>query len=118
MERIPDSSLYYLDISSEGGIYWVSHRHDEVAAAEGDKNNGDAKVKIKLAFWKIIFLIIMVLGLYSSLVHYYYGLGAISNIPTSFLGACGSVSSSAASCLLLAVSASSVLSSLQRGTPS
>ena len=41
-------------------------------------------MKIKLTFWKIVFLVIMALGLYSTFVRYYYGLGAISNMTDQF----------------------------------
>ena len=45
MERIPDFiPVWTLAL---GGIYWVSHRRDEVAAAEAaeaqEKKNGSAK---------------------------------------------------------------------------
>src|SRR5450631_2031475 len=41
-------------------------------------------MKFKLTFWKIVFLVIMALGLYSTFVRYFYGLGAISNMTDQF----------------------------------
>src|ERR1035441_470714 len=41
-------------------------------------------MKIKLTFWKIVFLVIMALGLYSTFVRYFYGLGAVSNMTDQF----------------------------------
>jgi len=41
-------------------------------------------MKIKLTFWKTVFLIIMGLGLYSTYVRYVHGLGAVSNMTDRF----------------------------------
>lgn len=41
-------------------------------------------MKIKLTFWKGVFLVIMALGLYSTYVRYFRGLGAISNMTDQF----------------------------------
>jgi Ni/Fe-hydrogenase subunit HybB-like protein len=41
-------------------------------------------VKIKLTFWKVIFCLIMAMGLYSVFVRYFYGLGAVSNMSDKF----------------------------------
>jgi Ni/Fe-hydrogenase subunit HybB-like protein len=41
-------------------------------------------VKIKLTFWKVVFCVIMVLGLYSLCVRYFQGLGAVSNLSDTF----------------------------------
>lgn len=41
-------------------------------------------MKIKLTFWKTVFLIIMGLGLYSTYVRYLHGLGAVSNMTDQF----------------------------------
>ncbi|MBZ5665972.1 MAG: Ni/Fe-hydrogenase cytochrome b subunit [Acidobacteriia bacterium] len=41
-------------------------------------------MKFKLTFWKVVFLVIMALGLYSTFVRYFYGLGAISNMTDQF----------------------------------
>ncbi len=41
-------------------------------------------MKIKLTFWKVIFIAIMGLGLYSTFIRYFYGLGAVSNMSDQF----------------------------------
>ncbi len=41
-------------------------------------------MKIKLTFWRVVFLVIMALGLYSSYVRYFRGLGAVSNMTDQF----------------------------------
>jgi len=41
-------------------------------------------MKIKLTFWKVVFIVIMVLGLYSTFVRFFYGLGAVSNMTDQF----------------------------------
>ncbi|MFZ0937911.1 MAG: Ni/Fe-hydrogenase cytochrome b subunit, partial [Candidatus Sulfotelmatobacter sp.] len=41
-------------------------------------------MKIKLTFWRVVFLVIMALGLYSSFIRYFRGLGAVSNMTDQF----------------------------------
>ena len=41
-------------------------------------------MKFKLTFWRIVFIVIMVLGLYSSFIRYFRGLGAVSNMTDQF----------------------------------
>ena len=41
-------------------------------------------MKIKLTFWRVVFLVIMALGLYSAFVRYFRGLGAVSNMTDQF----------------------------------
>lgn len=41
-------------------------------------------MKIKLTFWKVVFLVIMAAGLYSTYVRYAHGLGAVSNMTDQF----------------------------------
>src|SRR5579864_2548469 len=41
-------------------------------------------MKIKLTFWRVVFLVIMALGLYSTYVRYLHGLGAVSNMTDQF----------------------------------
>jgi Ni/Fe-hydrogenase subunit HybB-like protein len=41
-------------------------------------------MKPKLTFWRLVFAVIMVLGLYSSYVRYFRGLGAVSNMTDQF----------------------------------
>jgi Ni/Fe-hydrogenase subunit HybB-like protein len=41
-------------------------------------------MKIKLTFWRGVFAVIMVLGLYSTYVRYFKGLGAVSNMTDQF----------------------------------
>ena len=41
-------------------------------------------MKIKLTLWRVVFAVIMVLGLYSSYVRYFHGLGAVSNMTDQF----------------------------------
>ena len=41
-------------------------------------------MRIKLTFWRVVFLVIMGLGLYSTFVRYFYGLGAVSNMTDQF----------------------------------
>jgi len=41
-------------------------------------------MKIKLTFWKVVFIVIMVLGLYSTYIRFFRGLGAVSNMSDKF----------------------------------
>jgi len=41
-------------------------------------------MRIKLTFWRTVFLVIMALGLYSTYVRYAHGLGAVSNMSDQF----------------------------------
>jgi Ni/Fe-hydrogenase subunit HybB-like protein len=41
-------------------------------------------VKTKLTIWKVVFCLIMVMGLYSTFVRYFYGIGAVSNMSDKF----------------------------------
>jgi len=41
-------------------------------------------MKIKLTFWKVVFIVIMVLGLYSTFIRFFYGLGAATNMSDQF----------------------------------
>ena len=41
-------------------------------------------MKIKLTFWKVVFILIMGLGLYSTFIRYFHGLGAVSNMTDQF----------------------------------
>jgi len=41
-------------------------------------------MKFKLTFWRVVFIVIMVLGLYSSFVRFYRGLGAATNMTDQF----------------------------------
>jgi Ni/Fe-hydrogenase subunit HybB-like protein len=41
-------------------------------------------MKVKLTFWKAVFLVIMVSGLYSSYVRFFHGLGAATNMSDQF----------------------------------
>jgi Ni/Fe-hydrogenase subunit HybB-like protein len=41
-------------------------------------------MKIKLTFWRVVFLVIMAAGLYSTYVRYMRGLGAVSNMSDQF----------------------------------
>ena len=41
-------------------------------------------MKIKLTFWKVVFIVIMVLGLYSTFIRFFRGLGAVSNMSDKF----------------------------------
>jgi Ni/Fe-hydrogenase subunit HybB-like protein len=41
-------------------------------------------MKIKLTFWRSVFLVIMAMGLYSTFVRYFRGLGAVSNMTDQF----------------------------------
>jgi len=41
-------------------------------------------MKFKLTFWRAVFLVIMVLGLYSTYIRYFRGLGAVSNMTDQF----------------------------------
>lgn len=41
-------------------------------------------MKIKLGFWRVVFLVIMALGLYSTFIRYSRGLGAVSNMTDQF----------------------------------
>lgn len=41
-------------------------------------------MKIKLTFWRIVFLLIMAMGLYSTYVRFLHGLGAVSNMTDQF----------------------------------
>jgi len=41
-------------------------------------------MKFKLTFWRVVFIVIMGLGLYSTIVRFFYGLGAVSNMTDQF----------------------------------
>jgi len=41
-------------------------------------------VKIKLTFWRVVFVLIMMAGLYSTYVRFFKGLGAVSNMSDQF----------------------------------
>jgi Ni/Fe-hydrogenase subunit HybB-like protein len=41
-------------------------------------------MKIQLTFWRVVFLVIMALGIYSTYVRYLHGLGAVSNMSDQF----------------------------------
>jgi Ni/Fe-hydrogenase subunit HybB-like protein len=41
-------------------------------------------MKIKLTFWKTVFIVIMALGIYSAIIRYSRGLGAVSNMTDQF----------------------------------
>jgi len=41
-------------------------------------------MKIKLTFWRVVFIVIMAMGLYSSFIRYFRGLGAVSNMSDQF----------------------------------
>ncbi len=56
MERIPDFIPVWSLVL--GGIYWISHRRDEVAeaeAAEAEEKEWGCAMKIRLTFWKAVF---------------------------------------------------------------
>src|SRR5579859_2614376 len=41
-------------------------------------------MKFKLTFWRVVFIVIMGLGLYSTVIRFVYGLGAVSNMSDQF----------------------------------
>ncbi len=41
-------------------------------------------MKFKLTFWRVVFILIMGLGLYSTFIRYFYGLGAVTNMTDQF----------------------------------
>ena len=41
-------------------------------------------MKLKLSFWRVLFIIIMGLGLYSTVIRFFYGLGAATNMSDQF----------------------------------
>jgi Ni/Fe-hydrogenase subunit HybB-like protein len=41
-------------------------------------------MKLKLTFWRVLFAVIMSLGVYSAYVRYFHGLGAVSNMSDQF----------------------------------
>jgi Ni/Fe-hydrogenase subunit HybB-like protein len=41
-------------------------------------------MKIKLTFWKVVFIVIMALGIYSTIIRYSRGLGAVTNMSDQF----------------------------------
>ncbi len=41
-------------------------------------------MKLKLTFWKVVFCLIMAMGLYATFVRFYYGIGAVSNMNDMF----------------------------------
>src|SRR5450756_479319 len=41
-------------------------------------------MKFKLTFWRVVFIVIMGLGLYSAFIRFFYGLGAASNMTDQF----------------------------------
>ena len=82
MERIPDFiPLWTLVL---GGIYWVSHRRDEVAEAEAEEQEWGWAMKFKLTLWRVYFYCDHGPGLYSSYIRYFHGLGAATNMTDQF----------------------------------
>src|SRR3954447_23725917 len=41
-------------------------------------------MKIKLTFWRIVFALVMLLGLYATYVRWFHGLGAVTNLNDQF----------------------------------
>ena len=41
-------------------------------------------MRVKLTFWRVLFIVVMALGLYSTYVRYLHGLGAVSNMSDQF----------------------------------
>ena len=41
-------------------------------------------MNIKVTVWRVVFAVIMILGLYSTYVRYLHGLGAVSNMSDQF----------------------------------
>jgi len=41
-------------------------------------------MKIKFTFWRVVFVVIIALGLYSTIIRYFRGLGAVSNMTDQF----------------------------------
>jgi Ni/Fe-hydrogenase subunit HybB-like protein len=53
-------------------------------SGSGRKEERERAMKIQLTFWRVVFLVIMVLGIYSTYVRYLHGLGAVSNMTDQF----------------------------------
>ena len=66
-----------------GGVWWITHRREEVAAAEGGhgpETEGPERareMKIKFTFWKAVFLFLMVVGFTGTLVRFTQGPGTV-----------------------------------------
>ena len=69
-----------------GGVWWITHRREEVALAEGrDAENEQEEWRkaimarattFRLTFWKLVFLFLMAAGLYATFIRFTQGLGA------------------------------------------
>ena len=68
LSRIPD----FLPLGGMvlGGVWWITHRREEVAAAEGEgqrkPEQGRRTMKFKFTFWKLVFAVIMARGAYGT----------------------------------------------------
>ena len=94
-----------------GGIYWVTKRREEVARAEGrggdeaspggepggprapgrrrsekkrSKRMNRSLAVPRLTFWRVVLLLLLAAGLYSTFVRFFHGLGAATNLSDRF----------------------------------
>ena len=75
-----------------GGIYWITHRREDVAEAEENEQERRQAMalrdipipKMRFTFWKAVFLVIMVAGIYCTYVRFFQGLGASTNLSDQF----------------------------------
>ena len=73
-----------------GGIYWITHRREEVAEAEHQEKKGGGAMtlrdipKMRFTFWKAVFLLIMAAGVYCTYLRFFQGLGASTNLSDQF----------------------------------
>ena len=83
LSRIPD--FIPLGGMVLGGVWWITHRREEVAAAEGGTEKTvciraattEDAMKIKLTFWKLIFFFIMASAVYATVCAIHQGAGAV-----------------------------------------
>ncbi len=89
LSRIPD--FVPLGGMMLGGIWWITHRREEVAEAEDrlmdrshEVTRKERAMKIKITFWRLVFLALMAVGFYGTVVRFTQGLGASTNLNDQF----------------------------------
>ena len=75
-----------------GGICWITHRREDVAEAEAAREETqkggapmtEVAMKFRFTFWKAVFVVIMVAGVYCTVHPFLHGLGASTNLSDQF----------------------------------
>ena len=76
-----------------GGVWWITHRREEVAMAEATRQRRwEERQEALMArnsifrptFWKLLFVFLMAAGFYATFVRFTKGLGASTNLSDQF----------------------------------